>query len=149
MEILKNWNTDDLRAIPVLAGLGDDGWAHLASVAEVRSYDIAETVLTVHEESEHVYFILKGGVQIQVPGKGFVGLGQGGFFGEGALVEEDYFLPPGWRLRTRSATIVSLKKDTELAVFQYDQFSYVLQKYPDVRWAIAEEAKRRPGNKPS
>jgi CRP-like cAMP-binding protein len=143
MEITTSWaGAEDLARIPVFSAMDEAGRRALADKAEVRDYRIAETIIHADAEPEDIYFVLSGGVQVQIPGTGFVTLGAGDFFGEGSLVEGGHFLPPGWRLRRRNASVVALE-DARLAVLQVDALGLVLRSYPQVREAIAKEAERR------
>ena len=141
MELVK-LGTDDLKAVSVLSGLDEAGLRELTNVTEGRRYLVAEVVVAADEAPEHIFFILDGEVQVQVPAVGIRTLAAGDFFGEMSLLEGEHFLPPGWRLRGRNATVVAAKS-TLVGAVHADNLSLLLRSYPDVRKAIAEIAKQR------
>ena len=142
MEKVQDYKTEALSGIRVFGGLGADGLEKLQKILDVRDYQIAEPIITQNEEPEHVYFILSGSVQVQIIGKGFVKLDAGEVFGEASLVQSEHFLPPGWRLQGRTASVIGAT-DCRIAVAHVDHLTFFLREYPSVREAIAKIAKER------
>lgn len=145
MEQVEKWSAEELGAIEVFRGMGEAGWKALSAKTQVFACDVAETVVAVDDDPDYIYFLLKGTVQVQVPGTGIIPLAAGTFFGEGSLVESDYFLPPGWRLRKRTASVVATEP-SRVARLHVDELGLILRSWPDVQKAIIEEAKRRIGD---
>ena len=118
------------------------GLEKLKSQGQIREYAIAEIMLSKNDSAEDIFFLLTGEAQVQIPGTGFIALQQGDVVGESSLVEGEHFLPPGWRLNKRNATVVA-KSNLQALVFQADNLSLLLRQYPDVRQALADIAASR------
>lgn len=125
----------ELAAHPVLAGVDEAGVSELARRAKVREHGVAHTLIQVGDDPDEIFFLLEGAVQVQVPGSHLHTLEAGSVFGEASLFDGEHFLPPGWRLRKRTASVVAATP-VRVAALHVDDLSFVLRQYPDVRKVI-------------
>ena len=142
MNVISDFDASLIATIDVFANMDAEGLAKLKAQGQIREYAIAEIMLSKNDSAEDIFFLLSGEAQVQIPGTGFISLQQGEVVGESSLVEGEHFLPPGWRLNKRNATVVA-KTDLRALVFQADNLSLLLRQYPEVRQALADIAASR------
>ena len=126
---LKTWNS--VSKVPFFASLGP---AAIADVTHVlRTMDLPAHTMIVRrgQPGDCMYFIAAGEVEVDLPGKK-VRLGEGGFFGEMALLGN----------RVRSANI-STTQLSRLLVLDLVDFHVLMSRHPDLADTIEGEAKRR------
>jgi voltage-gated potassium channel len=97
----------------------------------VRNYPPRIIVVRRDEPGDSMFFISEGEVEVRLP-RDSVRLGQGGFFGEMALLDR---LP-------RSATIATTQPTTLLVLYASD-FYEIASHIPSLVAAVEKEARRR------
>ena len=142
MNVVSDLDIGLIANVDIFAHLDENALERLKSQGEIRQYSVGETMVTENDPAEDIYFLLTGDAQVQIPGTGFIELKQGGVFGESALLQGDHFLPPGWRLEKRNATVVA-QNDVQALVFQADTLSLLLREYPEVRQSLVDLAASR------
>ena len=128
-EYLRVW--DQVTKVPMFTELGTVTLSEIVSKLRVRHYPSRIVVVRRDEPGDSMFFISDGEVEVRLP-HGQVRLGQGGFFGEMALLDR---LP-------RSATIVTTQPTTLLVLYASD-FYEVASHIPSLVAAVEKEAQRR------
>jgi voltage-gated potassium channel len=128
-EYLRVW--DQVTRVPMFAELGTVTLSEIVSKLRVRHYPPRIVVVRRDEPGDSMFFISEGEVEVRLP-RGVVTLGQGGFFGEMALLDR---LP-------RSATVVTSQPTTLLVLYASD-FYEVAANIPSLVEAVEHEARRR------
>jgi len=124
--------TEQLKRIPLFAGLGGRELAELTALAD--EVDVADgRVLTREGESGHEFFIvLDGQVQVEIGGREVAALGPGDFLGEIALVDG----------KPRSAT-TRVVGTTRLLVVGHREFHQLMADFPTVQTAVLQALAER------
>lgn len=128
-EYLRVW--DQVVKVPMFTELGTVTLSEIVSKLRVRHYPPRIVVVRRDEPGDSMFFISEGEVEVRLPREP-VRLGQGGFFGEMALLDR---LP-------RSATIVTTQPTTLLVLYASD-FYEVAAHIPSLVAAVEAEARRR------
>jgi len=128
-EYLRVW--DQVTKVPMFAELGTVTLSEIVSKLRVRHYPPRIVVVRRDEPGDSMFFISEGEVEVRLPRGGIV-LGQGGFFGEMALLDR---LP-------RSATVVTTGPTTLLVLYASD-FYEIASHIPALVQAVEREARRR------
>lgn len=128
-EYLRVW--DQVTKVPMFTELGTVTLSEIVSKLRVRHYPPRIVVVRRDEPGDSMFFISEGEVEVRLP-RTPVRLGQGGFFGEMALLDR---LP-------RSATIVTTQPTTLLVLYASD-FYEVAAHIPSLVAAVEKEAQRR------
>lgn len=128
-EYLRVW--DQVTKVPMFTELGTVTLSEIVSKLRVRHYPARFVVVRRDEPGDSMFFISEGEVEVRLP-HGSVKLGQGGFFGEMALLDR---LP-------RSATIATTQPTTLLVLYASD-FYEVASHIPSLVEAVEREARRR------
>jgi voltage-gated potassium channel len=128
-EYLRVW--DQVVKVPMFAELGTVTLSEIVSKLRVRHYPPRFVVVRRDEPGDAMFFISEGEVEVRLPREP-VRLGQGGFFGEMALLDR---LP-------RSATIVTTQPTTLLVLYASD-FYEIAAHIPSLVAAVEKEARRR------
>lgn len=128
-EYLRVW--DQVTRVPMFTALGTVTLSEIVSKLRVRHYPPRIVVVRKDEPGDSMFFISEGQVEVRLP-RGIVTLGQGGFFGEMALLDR---LP-------RSATVVTAQP-TSLLVLYASDFYEIASKIPSLVEAVEREARRR------
>lgn len=128
-EYLRVW--DQVTKVPMFNELGTVTVSEIVSKLRVRHYPPRFVVVRRGEPGDSMFFISEGEVEVRLP-HGLVQLGQGGFFGEMALLDR---LP-------RSATIATTQPTTLLVLYASD-FYEVASHIPSLVEAVEREARRR------
>jgi CRP-like cAMP-binding protein len=123
---------DDLRAIPLFAGVGDAGLERIAASAGVLESEPGQVLALSGDPGSGMFVILEGDVTVEARGSSYE-LGSGAFFGELSL------LNPGTDrvARVRAATDVrclALPRDEALALIESE---------PTLALAMLRELARR------
>jgi voltage-gated potassium channel len=117
--------------VPIFTALGTVTLSEIVSKLRTRHYPARIVVVRRDEPGDSMFFISDGEVEVRLP-HASIKLGQGGFFGEMALLDR---LP-------RSATIVTTQPTTLLVLYASD-FYEVAASIPSLVEAVETEARRR------
>ncbi|HEU5095475.1 MAG TPA: cyclic nucleotide-gated ion channel [Reyranella sp.] len=128
-EYLRVW--DQVVKVPMFTELGTVTLSEIVGKLRVRYYPPRFVVVRRDEPGDSMFFISEGEVEVRLPRQP-VRLGQGGFFGEMALLDR---LP-------RSATIVTTRPTTLLVLYASD-FYEIAAHIPSLVAAVEKEAHRR------
>jgi voltage-gated potassium channel len=128
-EYLRVW--DQVTRVPIFTQLGTVTLSEIVSKLRVRHYPPRIVVVRRDEPGDSMFFISEGEVEVRLT-RGPVTLGQGGFFGEMALLDR---LP-------RSATVVTSQPTTLLVLYASD-FYEIAANIPSLVEAVEHEARRR------
>ncbi len=128
-EYLRVWN--QVTKVPMFTELGTVTLSEIVGKLRVRHYPARIVVVRRDEPGDSMFFIAEGEVEVRVP-QGPIRLGQGGFFGEMALLDR---LP-------RSATIVTSQPTTLLVLYASD-FYAIAAHIPSLVERVEREARRR------
>ena len=128
-EYLRVW--DQVTKVPMFTELGTVTLSEIVGKLRVRHYPQRIVVVRRDEPGDAMFFISEGEVEVRLP-RDSVKLGQGGFFGEMALLDR---LP-------RSATIVTTQPTTLLVLYASD-FYAIASHIPSLVAAVEKEARRR------
>jgi voltage-gated potassium channel len=128
-EYLRVW--DQVTRVPLFTQLGTVTLSEIVSKLRVRHYPARIVVVRRDEPGDSMFFISEGEVEVRLP-RTTVTLGQGGFFGEMALLDR---LP-------RSATVVTSQPTTLLVLYASD-FYEIAANIPSLVEAVEREARRR------
>lgn len=128
-EYLRVW--DQVTKVPMFTELGTVTLSEIVGKLRVRHYPPRFVVVRRDEPGDAMFFISEGEVEVRLP-RDPVRLGQGGFFGEMALLDR---LP-------RSATIVTTEPTTLLVLYASD-FYQIASHIPSLVAAVEKEAHRR------
>jgi CRP-like cAMP-binding protein len=109
--------SDELRAIPLLAGVSDEGLERiLASAGEVEC-EPGQVLVLRGEAGSGMYVVLDGTVSVELRGGLHTELGPGNFFGETALLVPDAVR--GARVRAATGVrCLSIPRDDFLALVE-------------------------------
>jgi voltage-gated potassium channel len=128
-EYLRVW--DQVTKVPMFTALGTVTLSEIVGKLRVRHYPPRIVVVRRDEPGDSMFFISEGEVEVRLP-RTSVRLGQGGFFGEMALLSR---LP-------RSATVVTTLPTTLLVLYA-SAFYEIAAHIPSLVEAVEREAKRR------
>jgi voltage-gated potassium channel len=128
-EYLRVW--DQVTKVPMFTELGTVTLSEIVGKLRVRHYPPRIVVVRRDEPGDAMFFISEGEVEVRLP-RGSVRLGQGGFFGEMALLDR---LP-------RNATIVTTQATTLLVLYASDFYAIAVH-IPSLVAAVEKEARRR------
>ncbi|NNG05302.1 MAG: cyclic nucleotide-binding domain-containing protein [Inquilinus sp.] len=120
--------------VPVFSHLEPVTLAEIAALLTPMHAPARYAVVRRGEETEALYFIVQGKVEVDLP-HGSVDLGPGEFFGEMSLLEG---------MDRRNATISTLT-DCQFLVLQVPDFHDLVDRLPELKDRIAEMARRRAG----
>jgi voltage-gated potassium channel len=128
-EYLRVW--DQVTKVPMFTALGTVTLSEIVGKLRVRHYPPRIVVVRRDEPGDSMFFISEGEVEVRLP-RASVRLGQGGFFGEMALLTR---LP-------RSATVVTTHPTTLLVLYASD-FYEIAAHIPSLVEAVERESRRR------
>jgi len=128
-EYLRVW--DQVTKVPMFTALGTVTLSEIVGKLRVRHYPPRIVVVRRDEPGDSMFFISEGEVEVRLP-RAAVRLGQGGFFGEMALLTR---LP-------RSATVVTTQPTTLLVLYASD-FYEIAAHIPSLVEAVERESRRR------
>jgi CRP-like cAMP-binding protein len=122
--------SDALAAVPLFAGLDEDGLASLARGMRIRRFRRAETVFHVGDPGDALFVVMSGSIKITLPADTgdeaiLATLRPGDFFGELALLDG----------APRSATAVAIEP-TETYILARDRFRELIATEPVMREAL-------------
>ena len=116
---------DDLRKVPLFAGLEDDELKRLAATMKERTFPEGAAVTTEGGTGAGFFVIGEGNAEVSVGGENRATLGPGDYFGEVALIDEG----------SRSATITAA---TDLRCYGLTpwEFKPFVEEHPQVAWTL-------------
>jgi len=119
--------TDTLAAVPLFAGLDEDGLAGLMRGMRIRRFRRGETVFHVGDPGDALFIVVSGAIKITLPAETgdeaiLATLRPGDFFGELALLDG----------APRSATAVAIEA-TETYILARDRFRELIANEPIMR----------------
>jgi voltage-gated potassium channel len=126
---LKTWGA--VSKVPFFAALGPAAIADVTHMLRTMDLPARTMIIRKGQVGDCMYFIADGEVEVDLPGKK-VGLGEGAFFGEMALL--------GNNLRSANITTTRVSK---LLVLDLVDFRVLMARHPDLAQTIDAEAKRR------
>lgn len=136
----------DMHELELFEGLSADAFSTLSKATEVKEFKPSETIFTIGEESEEIYFIRKGNVKIVLPLAGgmihhLATFSRGNYFGDMAFLDKG----------KRSANAVAAD-DVSLFVLRRSKFDEVAAEHPKIaglffeRFAYTISARLRQNN---
>jgi CRP-like cAMP-binding protein len=120
-------STDQLKRVPLFAGLQDKDLKSIASSMHERTFNAGDSP-TVEGKSGIGFFVIESGeASVNVNGRDVRKLGAGDHFGEIALIDEG----------PRSATVTATTdlRCRGLAAWEFKSF---VQEHPEVAWPLLE-----------
>ncbi|MCF7824726.1 MAG: Crp/Fnr family transcriptional regulator [Candidatus Marinimicrobia bacterium] len=128
---------DTLRLVPLFSELSEKVLAHLASVAQEKTYDKDQHILHQEQAGDNFFIIESGSVKVTrlaEDGREAVlaFLGEGDFFGELAILDGE----------TRSANIITLST-CKIQTINRGEFIDLLEHHPSVATALLMELASR------
>ena len=121
-----------LRAIPLFAGIDDDGLEVIAQVATEFTAPAGHVLAEVGQPGTGLFIIEEGTVEVDLPDGGTVELGPGEFVGEVALLTDS---PRNARVRARS--------DVRCLAIERRTFDLLLDAQPSMAVAMLPVVARR------
>jgi glutamate/tyrosine decarboxylase-like PLP-dependent enzyme len=121
-----------LRAIPLFAGLDEDGLALVAAAARTTVAAAGENVTTRWGSGRSLYVILAGRVRVEVDGTAVGEQGEGEFFGEVAAL--DWGAGYGY---SRTASVIAAS-DLRLLIVPPDTLNQLARRSPEIDRALRE-----------
>jgi CRP-like cAMP-binding protein len=122
--------SETLAAVPLFAGLDDDGLAGLMRGMRIRKFRRGETVFHVGDPGDALFIVISGSIKITLPADSgdeaiLATLRPGDFFGELALLDG----------APRSATAIAIEA-TETYILARDRFRELISTDPIMREAV-------------
>lgn len=123
----------DMRELELFEGLSADVFSTLSKAMEVKEFKPSETIFTIGDESEEIYFIRKGNVKIVLPLAGgmihhLATFSRGNFFGDMAFLDKG----------KRSAKAVAAD-DVSLFVLRRSKFDEIAAEHPKIAGLFFEK----------
>lgn len=125
---------DDLRSIPLFAGLEQDALERLAAVATEVDAQADQVLVEPLQAGTGMYFVVEGTVEVEAR-EGWTELGPGNFFGELALLTED----------GRRTARCRAKTPVRCLAFDRAAFEDLVRVHPDIAATLLETALGRLG----
>jgi voltage-gated potassium channel len=117
--------------VPMFAELGTVTLSEIVGRLRVRRYPARIAVVRRDDPGDSMFFISEGEVEVRLP-RNRVRIGQGGYFGEMALLDRS----------PRSASVVTIQPCTLLVLYASD-FYQIAAHIPSLVAALEKEAQRR------
>ncbi len=121
-------SADDLRQVPLLAGLSERDRKKLAGNLHERTFSAGHTIAAEGRMGVGFFMILEGTATVSVGGEERATLGPGNLFGELALID---------RVSDRTATVVAATELHCACMTAWEFRPFVLQ-HPEVSWSLLE-----------
>jgi voltage-gated potassium channel len=128
-EYLRVW--EQVTRVPMFAELGTVTLSEIVGRLRVRRYPPRIAVVHQGDPGDSMFFISEGEVEVRLP-RSQIRLGQGGFFGEMALLDRS----------PRNATVTTSQPSTLLVLYASD-FYEIAARIPSLVAAMEKEAQRR------
>ncbi len=121
-----------LQQVSLFSGLSKQDVERIANKFVERSFRGGEAIVREGDEGVGFYLIVKGSAEVRRSGKHLSKLGQGNFFGELTLIDE----------QPRSADVIAVEQ-TRCLVLNTFNFSGLVHAYPSIAMKILKELARR------
>lgn len=125
-------HTQQLKKVPLFAGIPDGQLARIANGVRERSFEPGAAIVSAGETGHGFYLIVKGRAEVQRNNRTIRTLGPGEYFGELALLRE----------APRSATVIAKEPMTCLALTRWD-FKGILDANPAIAIRLLETVASR------
>jgi CRP-like cAMP-binding protein len=125
-------HTEQLKKIPLFAGIPDAQLQRIANGVKERKFDRGASIVSAGETGHGFYLIVQGEAEVTRGGRTIRTLGAGDYFGELALV----------RNTPRTATVVAKEPTTCLALMPWD-FKGILDANPAIAIRLLETVASR------
>ena len=127
-----------LGKIPLFSGLSSKALHTLAVTAADKSYRAGDVIVKQGEKSFGLFIIVDGKADVEKSGKTVATLGQGQFFGEMALLDEE----------PRTATVKAATPCRCIVVYSWEFWSSVGKDPEALRSLLKESVRRLRGSSP-
>lgn len=121
---------DLLCGVDIFQGLDDAQLAHLSDIMLTEDYDAGGIICKQGDPADMLYIIVRGQAEVQVQGESgtqaVVYLGRGQIIGEMTLVDAG----------TRSATVVAVDDDTQVACLPHAAFNELCEAQPLIGYRV-------------
>ena len=121
-----------LERVPIFSGLTQKELRSVASSSKEKKFQAGETVVSEGESGVGFFLIIEGRAEVRRGGKVLSKLGEGQFFGEMTLLDE----------QPRSADVVAVEA-TRCLIFTVWDFHGMIRTYPKMAREIMKEMARR------
>jgi CRP/FNR family cyclic AMP-dependent transcriptional regulator len=125
-------HTEQLKKVPLFAGIPDAQLQRIANGVKERKFDRGASIVSAGETGHGFYLIVQGEAEVTRGGRTIRTLGAGDYFGELALV----------RNTPRTATVVAKEPTTCLALMPWD-FKGILDANPAIAIRLLETVASR------
>lgn len=124
--------TEQLRAVPLFAGLPDKALTQVLALAKEVRHESGKPILEEDHSGVGFHLILQGNATVDVAGTEVARFGPGDYFGEMSIIDG---LP-------RSATVTAADDVTTLAITSWD-FEGLMEQHPSMMRAMLVELSGR------
>ncbi len=121
-----------LQRVSLFSGLSRQDVERIANKFVERSFRAGESIVREGDEGVGFYLIVEGSAEVRRSGKNLSKLGQGNFFGELTVIDE----------QPRSADVIAVEQ-TRCLVLNTFNFSGLVHAYPSIAMKILKELARR------
>lgn len=121
-----------LEMVPIFSGLTQKELRSVASSSKEKKFQAGETMVSEGESGVGFFLIIEGRAEVRRGGKVLSKLGEGQFFGEMTLLDE----------QPRSADVVAVEP-TRCLIFTVWDFHGMVRTYPKMAREIMKEMARR------
>lgn len=121
-----------LERVPIFSGLTQKELRSVASSSKEKKFQAGETMVSEGESGVGFFLIIEGRAEVRRGGKVLSKLGEGQFFGEMTLLDE----------QPRSADVVAVEP-TRCLIFTVWDFHGMVRTYPKMAREIMKEMARR------
>jgi CRP/FNR family transcriptional regulator, cyclic AMP receptor protein len=125
--------TEQLKKIPLFAGIPDAQLQRIANGAKERQFGAGSPIVTASEPGHGFYLIIRGRAEVTRDGRTLRTLGPGDYFGELALIRET----------PRTATVVAKEPATTCLVLTRWDFKGILDANPAIAIRLLETVATR------
>jgi CRP-like cAMP-binding protein len=119
---------DDLRSVPLFAGLSDGDLKHVHEIAKEVTFEPGTPVVETDKSGVGFHLILHGHADVHVGGELVSTFGPGDYFGEMSVLDG----------KPRSATVIANGELTTLAIPAWD-FEALMVRNPSIMRALLTE----------
>lgn len=121
--------------VPLFKGLNADEISEIMSLLEAKAASHGEVLARAGEVAHSMYFVVSGKIEVRLPDR-TLEVGEGGFFGEVALL----------RKSTRSATAIAVSR-SQLLILSADDLRSLMHRRPEISKRVHAVASERSGER--